>query len=768
MKKGTKLVALLLGIALVAPACNNKPSTSQAPVESSSISGETSNSSSSAAQESSSNTPSSSTSSEAPVNYTVTISNKTALQADWFVGDAARKVEISVEPRANVTQLVSEGKIVITSSDATKVSVVGQMATPVAEGQVTLTVRCGQSQDTVAINLQPKQTTKTKYGVEHEGTAEDPFTNEDAVRVAQQTDKYNGEDFYVRGEVESFYHAPGSRTDGAVSWYYKAATAGGDRFEVYKCYKAEGTGSAKYLTDDDIWVGAVVTAHGKFTMYGTQAETDGAAVFVKAEGEKPAPRTTVEKTFAEALAAGIALADGADTYDYYKFQGYVSAKSGNNYFLTETKGEALVTATSDEAHQSREYYSNAIELYFSAAPAAEIAAKLLDGAKVEVTTVIKNYHGTVENCFALTNDDIVLKEPGTAWAIPEPEVATKTVTEFAALEDNGKKEKAYSVTAEIKSWKNATAAKDKYGNMVITDGTTDLIIYGATATTTALAWDNASAYAFSNPNDFLTNTVTQALAVGNTITMKLVRADFKNSSTGDVTIEGTGVITNVVAVATTAIALNKASEEVEVGKTVTLTATRTPENSNTPCEWISSDDTVATVEGGVVTGVAAGTATITAKISDEIKAECTVTVKAVEGNKLVLDKIGTNVASDYVTAETEAAVGDYKIMYNNAKKQGDSILLKQGTGYFYLKTAVPGAIKKVTLYINPGAAGKAEYGIAFSATAMTGKVEASNYVNIAGGANADFTCSVENATYLCVSVNNEKNGQVLKLEIQYE
>ena len=766
MKKGTKLVALLLGIALVAPACNNKPSTSQAPVESSSISGETSNSSSSAAQESSSNTPSSSTSSEAPVNYTVTISNKTALQADWFVGDAARKVEINVEPRANVTQLVSEGKIVITSSDATKVSVVGQMATPVAEGQVTLTVTCGQSQDTVAINLQPKQTTKTKYGVEHEGTAEDPFTNEDAVRVAQQTDKYNGEDFYVRGEVESFYHAPGSRTDGAVSWYYKAATAGGDRFEVYKCYKAEGTGSAKYLTDDDIWVGAVVTAHGKFTMYGTQAETDGAAVFVKAEGEKPAPRTTVEKTFAEALAAGIALADGADTYDYYKFQGYVSAKSGNNYFLTETKGEALVTATSDEAHQSREYYSNAIELYFSAAPSAEIAAKLLEGAKVEVTTVIKNYHGTVENCFALANDDIVVKEPGTAWAIPEPEVATKTVTEFAALEDNGKKEKAYTVTAEIKSWKNA--AKDKYGNMVITDGTTDLIIYGATATTTALAWDNASAYAFSNPNDFLTNTVTQALAVGNTITMKLVRNDYTDKNTGDVTIEGSGVITNVVAVATTAIALNKASEEVEVGKTVTLTATRTPENSNTPCEWISSDDTVATVEGGVVTGVAAGTAVITAKISDEIKATCTVEVKAVEGNILTLENLGTNVAGDYVTAETEAAVGDYTMVYNNAKKQGNSILLKKNTGYLYFKAAVPGAIKKITLYANSGASGSAKYGIAFSATAITAKVAATNYTNIKGGESGEFACAVANATYFCVSVNNDANGQVLKLEIQYE
>ena len=752
MKKGTKLVALLLGLALLVPACDQKE-TSSTPSEAPTSS------------DVSSNDPSAS--SEAPVNYTVTISNKTALQADWFVGDAPRKVEINVEPKANVTQLVNEGKIQITSSDASKVSISGQMANAVADGQVTITVKCGESQDTVAITLQPKQTTKTKYGVDHDGTLEDPFTNEDAIKVAK-SDKYNKEDFYVRGEIASFYHAPGSRTDGAVSWFLKPAQAGGEQFEVYKCYKENGTGAEKYLTDDDIWAGGVATAHGKFTYYNnTQAETDGAAVFVSCEGNKPQPRQVLEKTFAEALSAGAALADGDQTWDYYKFEGYVSAKEGNAFFLTATKGEALVKGTSDANHGEREYYTNAIELYFSAAPAKEIADILLDGAKVEVKMIIKNYHGTIENGPALAAEDIVLKEAGTQWAVPEPTVEPKTVTEFVALDYNTiKKTKAYTVTATIKNFKNA-ATKDKYGNMTITDGTTDLIVYGATATTTALAWDNSSQYAFSNPNDFLTNTVTQALAVGNTITMKLIRADYTDKNTGDVTIEGSGVITNVVAVATATIALNKASEEVEVGNTVTLTATRTPENSNTPCEWISSDATVATVEGGVVTGVSAGTAVITAKISDEIKAECTVEVKAVEGNILALENIGANVASDYVETETEAAVGDYTMVYNNAKKQGNSILLKKNTGYLYFKAAVPGAIKKVTLYTNSGASGSAKYGIAFSATAITAKVAASSYVNIKGGEKGDFACAVANATYFCVSVDNSANGQVLKLEVQY-
>ena len=44
---------------------------------------------------------------------------------------------------------------------------------------------------------------------------------------------------------------------------------------------------------------------------------------------------------------GQALPDGGDTYDYIKFIGFVSAKEGNNFWLTATKGEALVKGKSD-------------------------------------------------------------------------------------------------------------------------------------------------------------------------------------------------------------------------------------------------------------------------------------------------------------------------------------------------------------------------------------------------------------------------------------
>lgn len=79
------------------------------------------------------------------------------------------------------------------------------------------------------------------------------------------------------------------------------------------------------------------------------------------------------------------------------------------------------------------------------------------------------------------------------------------------------------------------------------------------------------------------------------------------------------------------VVLNKASASVKVGKTTRLTATTTPAGETVA--WTSSDDTVATVDGGVITGVAAGTATITATMTYDGVAytdTCHVTVSAAE------------------------------------------------------------------------------------------------------------------------------------------
>ena len=80
----------------------------------------------------------------------------------------------------------------------------------------------------------------------------------------------------------------------------------------------------------------------------------------------------------------------------------------------------------------------------------------------------------------------------------------------------------------------------------------------------------------------------------------------------------------------TGVSLNTNTLTLEVGGTGTLTATITPDNAtNQNVTWSSDDETVATVENGLVTAVSAGTATITVTTVDQSKtATCEVTVAA--------------------------------------------------------------------------------------------------------------------------------------------
>ena len=70
-------------------------------------------------------------------------------------------------------------------------------------------------------------------------------------------------------------------------------------------------------------------------------------------------------------------------------------------------------------------------------------------------------------------------------------------------------------------------------------------------------------------------------------------------------------------VAVTGVTLNLPSLAIGTGLTGSLVATVTPSNAtDKTVTWSSSNNSVATVQGGTVTGVAEGTATITATTAD--------------------------------------------------------------------------------------------------------------------------------------------------------
>ncbi len=124
----------------------------------------------------------------------------------------------------------------------------------------------------------------------------------------------------------------------------------------------------------------------------------------------------------------------------------------------------------------------------------------------------------------------------------------------------------------------------------------------------------------------------------------------------------------------TSIALNKNTLSIYSGTNSTLTATATPTNHTDSILWKSSNNNVATVSNGVVTGKTKGVCTITAYSSanSSVKAECSVTVKeAVQltghptnGLTLQLDRNG--MSSTAWTNKIDNTPLQWKVATNNS------------------------------------------------------------------------------------------------------
>ena len=82
--------------------------------------------------------------------------------------------------------------------------------------------------------------------------------------------------------------------------------------------------------------------------------------------------------------------------------------------------------------------------------------------------------------------------------------------------------------------------------------------------------------------------------------------------------------TLLIACGGNSISFDKTNEDIYAGDTFKIEATLS--DPDLDVEWSSSDDKVATVRRGTVTGVGVGTATITASV-EGASATCTVTVK---------------------------------------------------------------------------------------------------------------------------------------------
>ena len=448
----------------------------------------------------------------------LTITNKDAIEAEWWVGEDDRTLELNLGKEYNLASLIYENKIMAVSSNPDVATVTGLKIQAVAEGTATIEVRAGEHKTTVTLTIKQDH---LEVGGE--------YSLEQIVNIPNTNKKWFKSSAVITGWVKGTDGQQYGNLYVAKDWS-KGATS-------YQIYGATG-----------------------------KTATEGGS-YVNSSGET----VNVEKVLSEK--------DGIFTF--------------NN---------------------PRDWLTNAN------------TKDLKVGDKISFDCIRCDYNGVIE--LSLWNVKFVEHKEFETAPEPDPVQFTSLEQVLAGTKEENKAKK-FVGKAKIKGIKG-----DKYGNLwfevpetIAADYKDGLIVYGSTATTTAITWDGVNEqYTFNNPKDYLTNDLTKNLVVGQEVDVELIRADFEKD--GKVTKEVVAVIKNATQIDPTAIAVSGDTLEVEEGKTITLKAETTPSFTTRKLTWASSDETVATVKDGKVAGVKAGTTKITASYGNVVSNEVTITVKA--------------------------------------------------------------------------------------------------------------------------------------------
>ena len=114
----------------------------------------------------------------------------------------------------------------------------------------------------------------------------------------------------------------------------------------------------------------------------------------------------------------------------------------------------------------------------------------------------------------------------------EPAVTTKTLAEIIAMDDANNAKAAYKVTTTVSKLgqRDTDTSAGQYGNLWVGEGEEKILVYGATATETALAWDKTTGkYVYTQAKDFDANDLTKDIKVGDTVVLLVIRSAYNGT-----------------------------------------------------------------------------------------------------------------------------------------------------------------------------------------------------------------------------------------------
>lgn len=346
--------------------------------------------------------------------YTIEITNKAELQAEWLSDDPGRSVNLTITKdgeEQNATKEINAGNLTFSVDNPDVVRISGRTVSPKAAGTAVVTAKYGNKTDSFTATITQADT--------HGKSKEDPLSVAEAVAKCVETGTTETTiDYFTRGVVINV-GSPYSEQYGNIT--FDIADSEDDTDSFVRCYRVvKAEGSEFDITK--IGVGSEILMQGHLVNYnGNTPEYPQGSKILEAT-EAPEAKV-ITATVAEALTAAKALAENTTSKDKYEITGYITAvdpTGAKGFYMSDVKG-----AVEPSKDQFLVYYGNN----------GTIPADATVNAKVKILDFIKHYKSTSSSNYAYETagangpEQYTLLEPGDTPEPPEE-------GDFMAIVDN--------------------------------------------------------------------------------------------------------------------------------------------------------------------------------------------------------------------------------------------------------------------------------------------------------------------------------------------